>query len=499
MAKRIDVLYDIFKDLSINELINKEKELENILSSNEFKTKKAQEKLIGVINTEESDIISELNVLKEIIMVFNRIKELPMNEETMLATIINYNPQNQVVPPIIQGKLFTCIMELCKKNNIALELNNDELGGLGYYYKFRKIDIPTYSDDLKINKGLVAEDKETKEAFDDFKKELDAYNKNREGNLGDILDKFNNTFDIKDMNEDDNSKKSIKDIRNEIDEKIKELEEQLIERKTEDGIISDFSVYKREEFNDKSLLNNPTNVKIVIHSGLGLHTLSFIKRNNQMQFVYLNSVAVITDLDEKFVPISNEKYEEFILKLNNIIKDWNKVYLGKLNNGLWMVSLYDDEKANYRIIGSGAFPINWNEYIDFISDYEILYKKTFNKTHIKNTDIDEKFKNTTKEADELLNTIDKKLEELNKKEEIENIIENENKLPGYRLASPEIFKENMQKKSIEELLKTKLDLEGKINYYQGNSEPDSYMLSLHKDYLNVVNDLIAKKQINNMA
>lgn len=384
-------------------------------------------------------------------------------------------------------------MEICKNNNIALEVNDDELSGLGYYYKFKKVEIPSYSNELKINKGLVAENMETKVAYDDFKKELDAYNKNFEGNLGDILDKFNNIFDIKDINNVSKFEKSIEGIRDELDKKIKELESSLIDRKTEDGIISDFSVYKREEFNDNSTINNPTNVKMVIHSGLGLHTLSFIKRNNEMQFAYFNNVAVITDLDEKYVPISNDKFEEFIVKLNNIIKDWNKVYLGELNNGLWMVSLYDDEKANYRVIGSGAFPINWNEYIDLIAYYEILYKKIFNKTLIKSTDVDEKFKITTQEANNLLNTIDKKLEELNRKEEIEQTIYNDRKLPEYQLASVEAFKENMQNKSKEELLKTKLDLEQKIVYRQNTFTLDDYYVSLYKDYLKIVNNLIAEK------
>lgn len=384
-------------------------------------------------------------------------------------------------------------MEICKNNNIALEVNDDELSGLGYYYKFKKVEIPSYSNELKINKGLVAENMETKVAYDDFKKELDAYNKNFEGNLGDILDKFNNIFDIKDINNVSKFEKSIEGIRDELDKKNKELESSLIDRKTEDGIISDFSVYKREEFNDNSTINNPTNVKMVIHSGLGLHTLSFIKRNNEMQFAYFNNVAVITDLDEKYVPISNDKFEEFIVKLNNIIKDWNKVYLGELNNGLWMVSLYDDEKANYRVIGSGAFPINWNEYIDLIAYYEILYKKIFNKTLIKSTDVDEKFKITTQEANNLLNTIDKKLEELNRKEEIEQTIYNDRKLPEYQLASVEAFKENMQNKSKEELLKTKLDLEQKIVYRQNTFTLDDYYVSLYKDYLKIVSNLIAEK------
>lgn len=88
-----------------------------------------------------------------------------------------------------------------------------------------------------------------------------------------------------------------------------------------------------------------------------------------------------------------------------------------------MVSLYNDMHDNFRIIGSGSYPFNWNEYIDLISEYEILYKKLFNKSKIK-FDIDEKFEITKKEADELINIIDKKIEELNKKEDIEDIINN---------------------------------------------------------------------------
>lgn len=404
MEKKIEDYYNLFKNFTIDELVNKEKELE-------------------VFDLENSDIRIELNILKEIIMVFNKIKELPFNEETTLATILNYDPTNKSVSPITQGTFFACIMEICKKSNIFLEVNDDELGGLGYYYKFKKIKNPFLSNELRINKELVADNKETKEVYDEFKKELDNYNNTFEGNLGDILDKFNNTFDIKNVSVDNNFEKTKNDIRNALDDKIKELESQLTEQKTEDGFISDFSIYKREKITDNFLITNPTNVKIVIQSGLGLNLLSFIKRNNEMQFAYFNNVAVITDLDEKFVPISNEKYDEFILKLNNIIKKWNKVYLGQLNNEFWMVSLYNDMHDNFRIIGSGSYPFNWNEYIDLISEYEILYKKLFNESKV-NFDIDEKFEITKQEADELINIIDKKIEELNKKEDVENIIDN---------------------------------------------------------------------------
>lgn len=205
MEKKIEDYYNLFKNFTIDELVNKEKELE-------------------VFDLENSDIRIELNILKEIIMVFNKIKELPFNEETTLATILNYDPTNKSVSPNTQGIFFVCITEICKKSNIFLEVNDNELGGLGYYYKFKKIKNPFLSNELRINKELVADNKETKEVYDEFKKELDNYNNNFEGNLGDILDKFNNTFDIKNVSVDNNFGKTKNDIRNALDDKIKELE-----------------------------------------------------------------------------------------------------------------------------------------------------------------------------------------------------------------------------------------------------------------------------------
>ena len=47
---------------------------------------------------------------------------------------------NQVmVDPLTQGEIFNLLMEICKKLNIDTEINNDEFGGLGYHYKFKKI------------------------------------------------------------------------------------------------------------------------------------------------------------------------------------------------------------------------------------------------------------------------------------------------------------------------------------------------------------------------
>lgn len=342
--------------------------------------------------------------------------------------------------------------------------------------------MENYNEELRINKGLVAEDAETKKVFDDFKTEVEAYNNNREGNLGDILSKFDDTFEVKDINDNSNDN-NVEDIKKSLNEKIKELDNQVKETKTVDGITSNIYNYKTDKYNDNSIINNPTKIKIIIQSGLGLQLLSFIKRNNEIQLIYLdNETANIEDLDTKFVSTSKQKYENFILKLNDIIKNWNKVYIGEQNNWVWMLSIYNEENKNYRAIGSGSFPINWNDYIDLISDYEIEYKKLFNNS---SKNIDEKFKITTKEADELLNIIDKKLEELNKKEEIENMIDN-NINGAYRLANPEIFKEMYENKSINDLIEVKKDLEEKI--------ANNNMVSLNNEYLKIINDLIAKKQ-----
>ena len=84
--------------------------------------------IAGITDTDKINLLSKL--VKKII-------ELPANTETTIAELMQLN--QVMVNPLTQGEIFNLLMEICKKLNIDIEINNDEFGGLGYHYKFKKI------------------------------------------------------------------------------------------------------------------------------------------------------------------------------------------------------------------------------------------------------------------------------------------------------------------------------------------------------------------------
>lgn len=72
--------------------------------------------------------------------IVNKIKELPFNTETTIAELINYNPEENFVDPLLQGQMLNEVEKNCMKENIFIETNKDKIGGLAFYYKFKKLE-----------------------------------------------------------------------------------------------------------------------------------------------------------------------------------------------------------------------------------------------------------------------------------------------------------------------------------------------------------------------
>ena len=70
--------------------------------------------------------------------------------------------------------------------------------------------------------------------------------------------------------------------------------------------------------------------------------------------------------------ITESYYNSFIDRFNEIIKNWNSNYSGNSNVN-WSIKLEGDNKKN--ISGNGGFPKNWNELIDLLIEYEMLFKQ----------------------------------------------------------------------------------------------------------------------------
>ena len=82
--------------------------------------------------------IDKNNLLSKLI---KRIIEMPTDVDTSIAQLMNLdNNSVAMVEPLLQGEIFNLLMAVCEKINIRIEVNHDEIGGLGYHYKFKKLD-----------------------------------------------------------------------------------------------------------------------------------------------------------------------------------------------------------------------------------------------------------------------------------------------------------------------------------------------------------------------
>lgn len=119
---------------------------------------------------------------------------------------------------------------------------------------------------------------------------------------------------------------------------------------------------KNEKNNYALLLNHASNSK--------MYDIVFADLNNL-------DGKVISDLSTN---IPEKYYSQFISKLYRIINEWKGVYSGE-SNTVWSIK-YSTENKKGLISGNGGFPSNWNEFIDLLVEYEILFKKK------KNVDMD---------------------------------------------------------------------------------------------------------------
>ena len=117
------------------------------------------------INDEKLELIIKETVGSEdidknnlLIKLTKKIIDLPINNEITIAQLMMLkNEEVAMIDPLTQGEIFNLLMKVCEKLNIKIEINHDEFGGLGYHYKFKKIN--SINDDNIINELVDAIDK----------------------------------------------------------------------------------------------------------------------------------------------------------------------------------------------------------------------------------------------------------------------------------------------------------------------------------------------------
>ena len=93
-----------------------------------------------VISNNQEMIGSDIQYCNTILYdIVKKIIDLPYDNVTTIADLINYNPNEKYVEPIMQGKIRILVDKICKKLNIEIEANKDKIGGLAYYGEFVKL------------------------------------------------------------------------------------------------------------------------------------------------------------------------------------------------------------------------------------------------------------------------------------------------------------------------------------------------------------------------
>lgn len=147
------------------------------------------------------------NNVKLVPEIIEKIKVLPFNTETTIAELINYNPEEKFIDPLSQGQIFNEVKKICMKENICIERNRDELGGLAFYYKFKKVE--GINNEFSINSNVSFEDEKTKIEYQKYLDEINEYNRKiangetPEKDLTEITDKFKQKFVVNHKSDND--------------------------------------------------------------------------------------------------------------------------------------------------------------------------------------------------------------------------------------------------------------------------------------------------------
>ena len=170
-----------------------------------------------------------------------------------------------------------------------------------------------------------------------------------------------------DIEPEDNLPREVYGIPNWLQEKRKNENKDKYDINPEDNVPQKVYGVPNYDFSQDKVKKESIN--IVVEN----YCLSLTKCDNKCDLLYVNNNET-SYIKDSIVSISIKKFDEFCNKLKTIIADWNIEYSGD-KNIVWKLKINIDG-LNKQINGNGAYPKNWNKFIDLLSEYEILLKKT---------------------------------------------------------------------------------------------------------------------------
>lgn len=254
------------------------------------------------------------------------------------GNMLNYNDVDKskwINGKIIEGKDF-----------IELRNKDDLYTNSGYICKQEKLKI---IETIDMIKEYIVDDMEEKDMGLFNKK--DKYNIDAEDNRPQIV------YGVPDA------------IRKQWEEEAKAKQDEAKEKydiNPEDNVPQ--KVYGVPNYNFSQDKVKKESINIVVEN----YCLSLTKWDNKCDLLYVNN-SETSYIKDSIVSIPITKFDKFCNRLKTIIADWNTEYSGD-KNVVWKLKI-NINGLNKQINGNGAFPKNWNEFIDLLSEYEILFKK----------------------------------------------------------------------------------------------------------------------------
>lgn len=285
------------------------------------------------------------------------------------GNMLNYNDVDKskwINGKIIEGKDF-----------IELRNKDDLYTNSGYICKQEKLKIIEIIDMIK---EYIVDDMEEKDMGLFNKK--DKYNVDAEDNRPQIVygvpdairkqweeeakakqDEAKEKYDIE---PEDNLPREVYGIPNWLQEKRKNENKDKYDINPEDNVPQKVYGVPNYDFSQDKVKKESIN--IVVEN----NCLSLTKWDNKCDLLYVNN-SETSYIKDSIVSIPIAKFDKFCNRLKTIIADWNTEYSGD-KNVVWKLKI-NINGLNKQINGNGAFPKNWNEFIDLLSEYEILFKK----------------------------------------------------------------------------------------------------------------------------
>lgn len=286
------------------------------------------------------------------------------------GNMLNYNDVDKskwINGKIIDGKDF-----------VELRNKDDLYTNSGYICKQEKQKIIEIIDMIK---KYIVDDMEEKDMGLFNKK--DKYNIDAEDNRPQIIygipdtlreqwekeekDKKDEVKERYDIKPEENLPREVYGIPNWLQEKRKNENKDKYDINPEDNVPQKVYGVPNYDFSQDKVKKESIN--IVVEN----YCLYLTKCDNKCDLLYVNN-SETSYIKDSIVSISIKKFDEFCNKLKTIIADWNIEYSGD-KNIVWKLKINIDG-LNKQINGNGAYPKNWNKFIDLLSEYEILFKKT---------------------------------------------------------------------------------------------------------------------------